>query len=606
MCGIFGATNGSSVTSSLLAGLEALAYRGYDSSGIAIAAANGLQRRRAEGKIGNLQSTIEQSPVDGNTGIGHTRWATHGRPDERNAHPHMTEQVAVVHNGIIENYQQLRLQLQAQGVAFDSDTDSEVIPRLISQQMAQGLDQAEAIRASLQQLKGSFAIAAIFSDSPDCIYAARMGSPLVIGKAHDAHYLASDSNALASKATLACHLEDGDLAYIRRDQLHIHDHTGALVERPFEVLEESRVNNGKQGYAHYMLKEMHEQPGIIEKLLHHYGDHAAGTSLDHAKLTLQHRQRLGIVACGSSYYAGMVGKYWLESIASLPVDLDIASEFRYRNTPLSSSSAHLFISQSGETADTLAALRYTKQLGITSLSLVNAPASAMARESAGFIETLAGAEIGVASTKAFTAQLMMLALLTLRLAESSAHCDAGTVKYAMDSLRHLPEQMRQMLKQQDAIQAIAGRLRRARNVLYIGRGMAYPLALEGALKLKEISYIHAEAYPAGELKHGPIALVDDELPVIVLAPPGELQEKTLSNLREIASRGAQITLISDQAGVDLAADGIQDAIVMPDCNAMAMPMLYTLPLQLLAYRVALLKGTDIDQPRNLAKSVTVE
>ena len=607
MCGIFGAINGDSVTPSLLAGLEALAYRGYDSSGIAIAAASGLQRRRAQGKIDNLQHAVHQAPLDGTTGIGHTRWATHGRPDERNAHPHMTDQVAVVHNGIIENYQQLRSELKQQGVQFSSDTDSEVIPCLISQALQQGMDHFRAIRNSLARLQGSFAIAAIFSDNPDYIYAARMGSPLVIGKTEGAHYLASDSNALSDKADYACHLEDGDLACISRHQVIIVDHHGRTVEREFSPLEEGQGDHGKQGFAHYMLKEIHQQPDIIDQLLNYYRHQAAGQqALARTCQLLRSKQRLAMVACGSSYYAGMVGKYWLEQNAAMPVDLDIASEYRYRNSPMTADSAALFISQSGETADTLAALRYSKDMGISTLSMVNAPASAMARESDSFLQTRAGAEIGVASTKAFTAQLTLLALLTLELGKSNQQIDASTQIQHWGALHQLSHQMRSLLADQSNIERVAGRLRCARNVLYVGRGIAYPLALEGALKLKEISYIHAEAYPAGELKHGPIALIDDELPVIVLAPPGPLQEKALANLREIASRGAQIILISDQHGVDLAADNIQDAIVMPTCDVMAVPLLYSLPLQLLAYRVALIKGTDIDQPRNLAKSVTVE
>jgi glucosamine--fructose-6-phosphate aminotransferase (isomerizing) len=607
MCGIFGAINGSSVTHSLLNGLEALAYRGYDSSGIAIVADSGLERRRAEGKIGNLQHAIDQAPLHGTTGIGHTRWATHGRPNERNAHPHMTDQVAVVHNGIIENYQQLREQLQRQGAQFSSETDSEVIPYLITQHLQQGLDHHSALRASLTQLHGSFAVAVIFKQTPNDIYAARMGSPIVIGQAQDAHYLASDSNALGGLAQRACHLEDGDVACISRHQVRITDAQGKAVDRCFTPLEESQASHDKQGFSHYMLKEIHQQPDIIEQLLDHYVHQGEGQdALTRVSQLLRRKERLGIVACGSSYYAGMVGKYWLEQLAAMPVDLDIASEYRYRSTPLTACSATLFISQSGETADTLAALRYTNVLDITSLSMVNAPTSAMARESSSSLQTRAGAEIGVASTKAFTAQLTLLALLTLQLGHSNRQLGEQRLQQCHAALQQLPQQMRSLLNAQVCIEAMASSIYNARNVLYLGRGIAYPLALEGALKLKEISYIHAEAYPAGELKHGPIALVDESLPVIVLAPPGPLQEKTVSNLREVASRGGQIFLISDQQGVELAGDAVSEALVMPDCDGLTMPLLYTLPLQLLAYHVALLKGTDIDQPRNLAKSVTVE
>lgn len=607
MCGIFGVINGQSVTSSLMAGLDALSYRGYDSAGIAVIGSNGLERRRAEGKLDRLAQLLEAAPLEGNIGIAHTRWATHGAPTKRNAHPHMTSKVAVAHNGIIENYQSLRDDLEDKGYLFQSDTDSETIPFLITHFLEQGLDNINALRSTLDCLEGSFAIAAVFDDQPDLLFAARQGSPLVLGKSDGGYTLASDVNALGESVNALCHLQDGDLACISRDKVSINDSDGNLVERAMQVFENQTQQSDKQGYRHYMLKEIHEQPSVLQKTVSHYLDSTASkVELPELPFNLDTLQRFSIIACGTSYYAGMIGKYWLESFSGLPVNLDIASEYRYRGAPMSRDEVALFISQSGETADTLAALRYAKKAGQKTLSIINVQNSNMARESDAVLPTIAGVEIGVASTKAFTAQLSVLLMLTIATARSNHLMNRAEENYLLKKLQNLPKMMDAFIQNDQTIHPIARKLQHAKHMLYLGRGIAFPMALEGALKLKEISYIQAEAYPAGELKHGPIALVDETMPVVMIAPPGPLFGKSLSNLREVASRGAKVILISNQAGVDEAREFIDDAIVMPDIEELLLPILYTLPLQLLAYHVAVLKGTDVDQPRNLAKSVTVE
>jgi glucosamine--fructose-6-phosphate aminotransferase (isomerizing) len=607
MCGIFGVINGQSVTASLISGLKTLSYRGYDSAGIAVIGQDGLERRRAEGKLDSLVHTLDNSPLEGTVGIAHTRWATHGAPTRRNAHPHMTSRVAVAHNGIIENYHQLRDDLQKKGYQFESDTDSETIPLLITHCLDQGMDHDQALRKTLTALEGSFAIAVVFNDQPDRLFAARRGSPLVLGQSDGGYYLASDAHALSAVTSSICHLEDDDLACISRKALLITDLDGDSVERIMHPITTQLQVCDKQGYRHYMQKEIHEQPKVFEKTVAHYLDSTGGlVKLPEMPFRLEQLQRLGIVACGTSYYAGMIGKYWMEGIAGLPVDLDIASEYRYRNTPQNRDAATLFISQSGETADTLAALRHTRSAGLPCLSIVNVTGSTIAYESDGILQTLAGPEIGVASTKAFTAQLAVLLMLTLATARSNCQLDVIEEIRLINQVLLVPQMMRNFLQEESAIRRIAAKLQHVNNMLYLGRGFAFPLALEGALKLKEISYIHAEAYPAGELKHGPIALVDDQMPVVMIAPPGPLFRKSLSNLREVNSRGAKIILISNQEGVNEARDYIEDAIVMPDIEEILQPILYTLPLQLLAYHISVLKGTDIDQPRNLAKSVTVE
>lgn len=619
MCGIFAAINGQSVTNSLLTGLETLSYRGYDSAGIAVIGQRGLERRRAKGKLKNLSQVLQKAPLEGSIGIAHTRWATHGTPDKHNAHPHMTSKVAVVHNGIIENYQSLRDSLSIDGYCFCSDTDSETIPVLIDRELDKGLDHYQALKAALSALDGSFAIVAIFHDRPDMLFAARQGSPLVVGQAQDGFYLASDSNALGAACHAICHLEDGDIACISRDGLIITELSNQTIKLVISNQDKPKGTSAlhpfnpdyqqcdKDGYRHFMLKEIHEQPDIFAHTSAHYlNKENSCTQLPELPFAVDKLQRLSIIACGTSHYAGMIGKYWLENLAALPVDLDIASEYRYRNLALAPDQAALFISQSGETADTLAALRHTMTSGTRCLSIVNATNSSMAYESNQFLPILAGPEIGVASTKAFIAQLTVLLMLTLAAARARSEIKAYEETHWLQSIHQLPDLMRPMLDDQHVIQDIAGTLQNASNMLFLGRGIAYPLALEGALKLKEISYIHAEAYPAGELKHGPIALIDENMPVIMIAPPGPLFSKSLSNLREVTSRGAKVVLISDQAGIDEAMDHIDHAIVMPEVTPLLQPILYTLPLQLLAYHIAVLKGTDIDQPRNLAKSVTVE
>jgi len=607
MCGIFGVINGQSVTSSLMAGLNSLSYRGYDSAGIAVIGSEGLQRRRAEGKIDCLARALENAPLEGTIGIAHTRWATHGAPTKRNAHPHMTSKVAVAHNGIIENCLELRKDLEAEGYIFQSDTDSETIPLLITSFLEKGLDHVNALRSTYNLLEGSFAIAAVFNDRPDHLFAMRHGSPLVLSQTDGGYTIASDANALGSDSNRVCYLEDGDLACIGRDKAIIIDINGNLVERKTQSIDASNQQNDKQGYRHYMLKEIHQQPKVFEQTVSHYlSSEKNEISLPSLPFRLDMFQRMSIIACGTSFYAGMIAKYWLEGFSGLPINLDIASEYRYRNAPLSRDEVALFISQSGETADTLAALRYARKAGQNSLSIVNVPNSSMAQECDGLLPTLAGAEIGVASTKAFTAQLAVLLMFTLAIARANRLIDADAEKQLIRKILQLPDEMSAFLKDDQHIRRIARKLQHAKQMLYLGRGIAFPLAMEGALKLKEISYIQAEAYAAGELKHGPIALIDELMPVVMIAPPGPLFGKSLSNLREVASRGARIILISDQAGVDQAADFIDDAIVMPEIDNLLQPVLYTLPLQLLAYHVAVLKGTDVDQPRNLAKSVTVE
>jgi glutamine---fructose-6-phosphate transaminase (isomerizing) len=607
MCGIFAIINNQSVTNSLMAGLGALSYRGYDSAGIAVVGFNGIERRRARGKLERLAKTLKAEPLEGTVGIAHTRWATHGAPTKRNAHPHMTSRVAVAHNGIIENYQALRNDLERDGYHFHSDTDSETIPLLITRFLDQGLPHIPALRAALKLLEGAFAVVLIFDDQPDMLFAARYGSPLVLGQSEEGHTIASDSNALGVNIDSLCHLQDGDLVCISRNDISINDEDGKLVQRTMLTNENRSNQSSKNGYRHYMHKEIHEQPEVIKRTAANYVDiKNSKVKLPELKFNLDTVQRLSIIACGTSYYAGMIAKYWLEGFPGLPVNLDIASEYRYRNAPMSMDEVALFVSQSGETADTLAALRYAKAAGQDTLSIVNVDNSSMAYESGGVLPTLAGIEIGVASTKAFTAQLTVLVMLTISIARTNRLIDDQEEKRLLTEIEALPEVMDSFLLDEQKYKGIANKLKEAKHMIYLGRGIAYPLAMEGALKLKEISYIQAEAYPAGELKHGPIALIDESMPVVIIAPPGPLFGKTLSNLREVASRGAKVILISDQAGVDAADEFIDDAIVMPDIEPLLLPLLYTLPLQLLAYHIAVLKGTDIDQPRNLAKSVTVE
>lgn len=608
MCGIFAAINNTCVTGSLIEGLQALSYRGYDSAGIAVVGSKGLERRRAQGKLENLTKVLGKSPLSGVVGIAHTRWATHGAATKSNAHPHMTAQVAVAHNGIIENYQLLRDDLEKEGYNFKSDTDSEAIPILLTHCLKKGMSHHQAMREIQTRLVGSYAIVAIFSDKSDTMYAIRRGSPLLIGQSDDGFYVASDANALITRADKICHLEEGDIAQLHLGNIQITDSQEHLVTRSFEKFETNTVDYNKHGYRHHMLKEIYEQPDVIKRTLAKYvGSTEKQIALLPFSFKLDKLQRLMIIACGTSFYAGMVAKYWFEEYASVETNVDIASEARYRNASINSGAASLFISQSGETADTLAALRHAKKQGQSCISIVNVANTSMTHESDGLLRTYAGAEIGVASTKAFTAQLCVLLLMSLSVARQNHQINEVELQRLIVQMSQLPELMNSVLYNNDKnIKKISKKFQHTNNLLYLGRGAAFPLALEGALKLKEISYIHAEAYPAGELKHGPIALVDDHMYVIMIAPPGPLFSKSLSNLREVASRGGKIILISNQEGVDSASNYIDDAIIMPEVDDIFMPLLYVLPLQLLAYHTAVLKGTDVDQPRNLAKSVTVE
>ena len=607
MCGIFAAVSTSSVTPILVDALNALSYRGYDSSGIVIADNTGLKRRRCKGKIKALCSLLKEAPLDGYTGIAHTRWATHGAPSKENAHPHMTAQVAVVHNGIIENYPQLKKALEKKGYEFESNTDTETIPKLITSFLDEGFLPEQALRKTCQQLEGRFAIAVVFAATPDVVYATRLGSPLVIGQGHRGHFVSSDHIALSRVARNLCHLEDAEIAKITFNKIEISNKEGRVHSRKMKPLQISPQDQSKQGYKHYMLKEIHQQPEVMRATLEYYCN-TKDFHFNEARFpqNIEGFSRLSIVACGTSYYAAMIARHWFEKYAGIPVEVDIASEYRYRGSPLSSSTLSLSISQSGETADTLAALQYSKKQGLTCLSLLNVESSRLAEESDAFLRTLAGPEIGVASTKAFTGQLMVLLLTALYMGQKTGQIKEEETVKSLKALKALPEEMAKIIDKLASIESIAKSLAQKEHLLYLGRGVAYPLALEGALKLKEISYIHAEAYPAGELKHGPIALIDENMPLVLIAPPGELVTKTLSNLREVAARGAKVILISNREGIEMAEDHICHSIEMPDCDPLLQALLYTLPLQLLAYHVACIKGCDVDQPRNLAKSVTVE
>lgn len=605
MCGIFAAINKTSVTNNLLSGLSSLSYRGYDSAGIAVVKQGAIQRVRAPGKIDALESRLRQSPLEGNIGIAHTRWATHGLPNETNAHPHMTSRVAVAHNGIVENYETLRRRLEKSGYIFESETDSETISQLITYYLDLGLNQEQSLCKALSEVEGSYGVAVIFQDDPNTLYAARKGSPLILGKSEDGFYVSSDINAFCDDVTSITYLKDGDVARLNQEDFSVFNLEGQKIDRLLQKLEKDGYESGKQGYDHFMLKEIHEQPDVFERTWRHYfNNQVQDFQLPELNVNPNDITSINIVACGTSFFAGMVAKYWIEEYAQVPVNIDIASEFRYRKAPLDSKSLAIFISQSGETADTLAAMEHAKKAGMSCVSFVNVLTSTMAMESDAVLPTLAGPEIGVASTKAFISQLTSLLIFTLSIEQHDHNpLTAFETKKVMERMPHM---LRDYLSDTQDIQKVAQLLVDANNMLYLGRGIAYPLAEEGALKIKEISYIHAEAYPAGELKHGPLALVDENMPVVVIAPPDELFSKTLSNLREVASRGGKIILISNRECLDMAKDYIQAEIELPDVEEQFVPILYTLPLQLLAYYVALGKGHDVDQPRNLAKSVTVE
>ena len=606
MCGIVGILGGKPVATDLVDALRRLEYRGYDSAGIATVENGHLDRRRAEGKLRNLETRLIAEPLSGRTGIGHTRWATHGRPIERNAHPHMSAKVSVVHNGIIENFRELKEQLTRKGHVFETDTDTEAVVHLITDGMQNGLDSISAVRAALDQLKGAFALGIIFAGEDDLMIAARQGSPLAIGHGRGEMYLGSDAIALAPFTDAITYLEEGDWAVLRRAGAEVFDRTGARVTRPLVKSVASSLLVDKGNHRHFMAKEIHEQPEVISHTLSNYLDMATGrVSIPDLGIDLATVPRVTISACGTAYYAGLVGKYWIERYARVPVEIDIASELRYREAPLPEGGLALFVSQSGETADTLATLRYARANGQRIASIVNVRTSTIARESDAVLPTLAGPEIGVASTKAFTCQLSALACLAIALGRARGAISEEQEQELVSALIEVPRLISTMLVDETPYVELAHLLSKARDVLYLGRGLSYPLALEGALKLKEISYIHAEGYAAGELKHGPIALIDETVPVIVVAPEDDLLEKTVSNVQEVAARGGQIVLISnadpEKIGCELAAH-----ITIPDAHPLTYPLISAVPVQLLAYHTAVLMGTDVDQPRNLAKSVTVE
>ena len=608
MCGIVAIAGTETVANRLVDGLKRLEYRGYDSAGIAVRAGPRVERRRAQGKIVNLEAVMAEAPIDGPMGIAHTRWATHGQPNEINAHPHMSGKVAIVHNGIIENFRELRDELQGDGRSFESETDSEVIAQLIDKNMNDGMDAVDAFEAALKKLSGAFAIAAIFADDTDLLIGARKGSPLVLGYGEGEMFLGSDAIALAPFTRDVTYLEEGDWVVLTPDSHDIRNVNGERVNRPRvqSAVNESLIERGE--YDHFMLKEIHEQPESLARSILPYIDQATQTLNlgDVADKMFAGADRAVAIACGTAYYAAHTAKYWFEQKARLALETDIASEFRYRNPVLPQTGPAMFVSQSGETADTLAALRYCRQNGTPAVAIVNVPESSIAREAAAIVPTHAGPEIGVASTKAFTAQLSVLAVLALNAAKARGHLLPGEEVQAVKSLLALPRKVTEALEAQDGIRAIAETLTQSRDVLFLGRGRYFPLALEGALKLKEVSYIHAEGYAAGELKHGPIALIEKDVPVVVIAPMDELFEKTISNVEEIRARGARVILISDPAGIKAAGNRADHVIPMPEGDDISLPVLAAVPLQLLAYHVAVAKGTDVDQPRNLAKSVTVE
>ncbi|MCB1464527.1 MAG: glutamine--fructose-6-phosphate transaminase (isomerizing) [Nitratireductor sp.] len=608
MCGIVGIVGKEAVAPLIIDALKRLEYRGYDSAGVATVEGGHLDRRRAEGKLVNLENRLRDHPLTGHIGIGHTRWATHGVPNETNAHPHFSDNVAVVHNGIIENFRELRDELKGDGFTFTTQTDTEVVAHLVARGLRQGLAPREAARQAIARLQGAFALAILFRDNDNLLVGARNGPPLAVGHGEGEMYLGSDAIALAPFTNTITYLEDGDWCVVTRDSLEILDAEGKPVERPMQKSVGSSLMVDKGNHRHFMQKEIYEQPEVISHTLANYVDFAeervlAGDNLPFDFATLQ---RMEISACGTAYLAGLVSKYWFERYARLPVDIDVASEFRYREMPMPKDGLALFISQSGETADTLACLRHCRAEHQHIGAIVNVHGSTIARESDVVFPTLAGPEIGVASTKAFTCQLSVLASLAIAAGRARGTLDEDEERQMVRALTEAPRFANQALKLEKQIEAIAHDLAKVRDVLYLGRGTSYPLALEGALKLKEISYIHAEGYAAGELKHGPIALIDETMPVVVIAPHDHLFEKTVSNMQEVAARGGRIILITDKKGAAEASVTPEHTLIMPDMPEFIAPLVYALPVQLLAYHTAVVMGTDVDQPRNLAKSVTVE
>jgi glutamine---fructose-6-phosphate transaminase (isomerizing) len=608
MCGIVGILGREPVAGHLLDALKRLEYRGYDSAGIATVENGHLERRRAEGKLKNLQDRLGREPLSGLAGIGHTRWATHGKPTENNAHPHATERLAVVHNGIIENFRELREELEKQGAHFGTETDTEVVAHLVTEEMKRGKSPVDAVRAALPRLRGAFALAFIFAGEDDLMIGARKGSPLAIGHGSEEMYLGSDAIALAPFTDTISYLEEGDWAVVRRGSVQVFDAAGQPVKRAQIKTTGSAFLVDKGNHRHFMAKEIHEQPEVVAHTPSHYIDMANESVALPGTLPFDFKalERVSISACGTAYYAGLVAKYWFERYARLPVEIDVASEFRYREAPLRKGDLTVVVSQSGETADTLASLRYAREQGQHVLAVVNVQSSTIARESSVIMPTLAGPEIGVASTKAFTCQLAVLACLAIAAGRARGALSEAEERKLVRALIEVPRHMNEALKREGEIEMLARDISKSRDVLYLGRGTSYPLALEGALKLKEISYIHAEGYAAGELKHGPIALIDESMPVIVTAPYDSVFEKTVSNMQEVAARGGRIILLTDARGAAEAAMPGVTTITLPDMPNSVTPLVYALPVQLLAYYAAVALGTDIDQPRNLAKSVTVE
>ncbi len=607
MCGIVGIIGAKPVASLLVEGLKRLEYRGYDSAGIATLINGRIERRRAEGKLGNLEARIAREPIAGTIGIGHTRWATHGLPNETNAHPHATDKVALVHNGIIENYLALRRELEGRGRTFTTQTDTEVAAQLISQYLDDGLDPAKATAAALKRLEGAFALGIIFAGRHDMMIAARRGSPLAIGFGDGEMFIGSDALALAPLTQRIMYLDDGDWAIVTAKGAEVFDAADRPAERTVRQTALSGAMIGKDGHRHFMLKEIYEQPQVIGDTLRGLINPATRTvTLPKLPFAPRDLTRLTLIACGTSSYACMTAKYWIEALARIPVEVDIASEFRYRNIAMPEGGAALFVSQSGETADTLAALRYCREQGQHIISIVNVPESSIARESDVVLQTCAGPEIGVASTKAFTTQLTVLACLAIAIARGRGTIDAKREARLAEALTEVPARAAEVLNHDGRLRELAVEVAEAQDVLYLGRGTSFPIALEGALKLKEISYIHAEGYAAGEMKHGPIALIDETVPVIVIAPSDELFDKTASNLQEVVARKGRVIFFSDAPGALRLGDMAAATIALPTVDAFVAPILYAIPVQLLAYHVACIKGTDVDQPRNLAKSVTVE
>ncbi|TBX29328.1 glutamine--fructose-6-phosphate transaminase (isomerizing) [Nioella sediminis] len=605
MCGIVGVLGDHEVAPILVESLKRLEYRGYDSAGIATVQGGQLDRRRAVGKLVNLSDLLVHEPLRGKSGIGHTRWATHGAPTVANAHPHQAGRVAVVHNGIIENYRELREDLAAKGIGFSTDTDTETIALLCEHLLDTGLAPRAAARETLRRLEGAFALAFLFDGEDDLIVAARKGSPLAVGHGEGEMFVGSDAIALAPMTDRVTYLEEGDYAYITRQGVQIFDEEDRPANREIRKISAQAAQIDKGGHKHFMAKEVFEQPVVLAECLAHYSS-GDTVEIPEGEVDFTDTDRLILVACGTANYACLVAKYWFEQLAGLPCDVDIASEFRYREPPVSDRATALFVSQSGETADTLAALRYCEGKAARILSVVNVPESSIARESDLALPIMAGVEVGVASTKAFVCQLAVLANLAILAARQKGRIDAAREAELLAQLRGLPGLVNQALALEDQIKRHTGALSRAQTVLFLGRGAMFPLALEGALKLKEISYIHAEGYASGELKHGPIALVDKTVPVVVMAPTDALFDKTVSNMQEVMAREGQVWLVTDAAGSSMAREGVWQTLVMPNVDPIFAPILYSIPAQLIAYHTAVHKGTDVDQPRNLAKSVTVE